>query len=45
MPRPLNPECVVGKHPACNSDAWDYDADEPTDCTCTCHQPPAAAAA
>ncbi|MCJ1687772.1 hypothetical protein [Rathayibacter sp. VKM Ac-2927] len=42
-PRPLNPECVVGKHPACNGDGWDYAANEPVDCTCICHRPAAAA--
>ncbi|WP_181131604.1 hypothetical protein [Rathayibacter sp. AY2B5] len=41
----LNPECEVGKHGACHGDAWNQETDEPADCTCTCHQPPAAAAA
>lgn len=34
---PVNPDCSVGKHHACRGDAWDYTADQSTDCTCSCH--------
>ena len=34
----LNPECAVGKHPACNEDAWDDVKDQPARCECACHE-------
>lgn len=34
----MNPDCRVGKHPACNGDAWDFDKDDSTNCTCECHE-------
>lgn len=37
MTDPIGPDCAVGKHPACDARAWDDDADDITDCTCTCH--------
>lgn len=33
----LSPDCKVGKHPACNEDAWDLEADAPAVCSCDCH--------
>lgn len=39
MPDRLNPDCAVGKHPACNGDAWDFGADTPCQCECECHSP------
>lgn len=35
----LNPDCTVGKHPACRGDAWNNDDDGPTSCACSCHAP------
>lgn len=37
--RPINPDCAVGKHHACNDDAWDIDLDRPARCQCDCHGP------
>lgn len=37
----INPDCKVGKHAACNEDAWDDVTDQPARCLCTCHQPTA----
>jgi hypothetical protein len=34
---PINPDCLAGKHHVCPGDAWDDDADEPTECVCECH--------
>lgn len=34
MPRWICPECVQGKHPNCNGQAWDTDNDAPTACQC-----------
>ena len=33
----MNPECRDGKHPNCDGQAWDDDADELTACRCSCH--------
>lgn len=33
-----SPDCGVGKHDACNGDAWDHSKDEPTVCVCVCHR-------
>jgi hypothetical protein len=33
----FNPDCEAGKHHVCPGDAWDSEADEPTDCACECH--------
>lgn len=33
----LSPECDVGKHDACNNDAWDFEKDEITTYDCECH--------
>jgi hypothetical protein len=35
----MNPDCRDGKHRACAGDGWDYIADEPIPCPCTCHTP------
>lgn len=35
----INPDCAVGKHHACNDDAWDPEHDRPTRCECDCHGP------
>ena len=35
----INPDCAVGKHHACNDDAWDDIHDRPTRCECDCHGP------
>jgi len=35
---PIGPDCVVGKHPACDGRAWDHEADNITDCACGCHE-------
>lgn len=35
----VNPDCIQGKHDACNRDAWDELKDQPTDCACFCHLP------
>lgn len=35
----MNPDCLAGKHPACNGDGWDYKADGPVACRCACHSP------
>lgn len=40
---PISPDCRDGKHAACIGDAWDDVVDEPTDCTCECHDGSAAA--
>ncbi|MFD6029817.1 hypothetical protein ACFWE5_03830 [Cellulosimicrobium funkei] len=45
MTAPVNPDCRDGKHRACAGDAWDFDADQPDDCSCTCHAAAALAAA
>jgi hypothetical protein len=37
-----NPDCVAGKHDACNGDAWDNGSDAPTECGCWCHDEGAA---
>ncbi len=34
----MNPDCEQGKHIACAGDAWDTTTDEPTSCSCSCHQ-------
>jgi hypothetical protein len=34
----MNPDCRNGKHAACAGDAWDEERDEPTTCSCPCHQ-------
>ena len=36
-PGPRCPECLQGKHVNCTGDAWDFEADEPTSCTCLSH--------
>jgi hypothetical protein len=28
------PECSAGKHPNCQGEAWDTEADAPVPCTC-----------
>jgi hypothetical protein len=33
----LSPDCKVGKHDACNKDAWDMIEDVPAECECECH--------
>lgn len=39
-PGPMDPDCRDNnKHRACTGRAWDDDADELTDCACTCHDP------
>lgn len=35
--QPMNPDCLNGKHRACNEDAWDFLRDEPAPCCCPCH--------
>lgn len=35
----MNPDCLAGKHPACNGDGWDYKMDGPVACRCACHTP------
>ena len=36
---PLSPDCADRfKHQACSGDAWDDERDEPTACTCPCHE-------
>lgn len=45
MTAPVNPDCRDGKHHACAGDAWDFDTDQPDDCSCTCHAAAALAAA
>ena len=37
MTAALSPDCAVGKHPACNEDAWDFDRDAIAVCPCDCH--------
>ncbi|WP_269452527.1 hypothetical protein [Oerskovia enterophila] len=32
------PDGAAGGHRACSGDAWNYSADEPTDCAYGCHQ-------
>jgi hypothetical protein len=34
----INPDCHVGKHDACNGDAWNAVYDGPDDCDCECHR-------
>lgn len=36
----IKSECLTAtpKHAACNGDAWDFEADEPTKCMCECHE-------
>lgn len=36
-PPPINPDCQADKHHACTGDAWDFNADMPTNCACGCH--------
>jgi hypothetical protein len=33
----MDPDCIVGKHRACNGEAWDYADDAPIPCSCECH--------
>lgn len=33
----MNPDCKSGKHAACRADSWDDKLDQPTTCSCTCH--------
>lgn len=34
----LNPDCMAGKHSACNRDAWCSLNDLPINCCCPCHR-------
>lgn len=36
-PQHINPDCVNGKHHACNGDAWDFTNDLECLCECACH--------
>ena len=38
----LDPDCVAGKHPACQGWAWDDEDDVPCRCECPCHEEDAA---
>lgn len=40
MIAPVNPDCRDDKHRACGGDAWDFDTDQPADCSCPCHNRP-----
>jgi hypothetical protein len=31
------PECAAGKHINCTGEAWDNEADAPTECECVLH--------
>lgn len=44
MTAPVNPDCRDDKHRACGGDAWDFDTDQPADCSCGCHAAEALAA-
>jgi len=33
----VSPDCRDRKHHACDSHAWDLDADRPASCECPCH--------
>lgn len=36
MNKPIGPDCLNGKHPACDGRALDETTDEITDCKCSC---------